>query len=378
MTNPEPSSIVYGVYDNRHASLFTKINDFVIDHSRVSLKEKAYFYELLAVMIEAGIPLLKTLQILADKTTNERFRRIIHTISYNIEHGDNLSTALSKFPMVFAETERGMIQSGELTGSLNTVLEKLADDMNKTLDLYLKIRQAMMYPVTILITLLLSLVIILGVVIPPLKNLFESINAEVPTSLSVLMGVNEFLQTNYVLVILALAIMIYGFRSYIHTEKGRLAWDQFKLSLPVVKGLLKKILIVKFARSIGTLLDSGVPLIKSLKTTALALNNEVYRLALNNVMASVQQGRKISESLEDYPALFSQDLTQMLAVGEKTASIPSATKKISHQYEREIDHTLKNLTGVIEPIAIVCVGLIVGWFAFVILGSIFSISEQIG
>jgi type IV pilus assembly protein PilC len=370
--------IIYGVYDNSQKSLLTRINDFFIDHGKVSLKEKAYFFELFAVMVDAGIPLLKVLQILADKTTNERFRRIIHTIGYHIEHGDNLSSALAKFPMIFTEVEIGVVQSGEMTGSLNIVLSKLSDDINKTLELYLKIRQAMMYPVTIIITLIVSLFIILAVVIPPLQSLFASIHAEVPDTLLFLIAFDTFVQKNLFLLALLIIILLYIFLTYIKTEKGKRWWDGTKLSFPLVKDLLKKIILVRFARALGTLLDNGLPLIKTLKTTALSLGNEVYRSALDRVAVDVQKGGKISESLERQGDLFPEDLTQMIAVGEKTATISTATQKIANQYEREIDHTLKNLTSVIEPLAIVAVGVVVGWFAFVVLGSIFSISEKIG
>lgn len=378
MINHHSNKIIYGLYDNSKASFFTKTNDFFINRSKVSLKEKAYFYEMLAVMIDAGIPLLKTLSILADKTSNERFKRVVNTVVYHIEQGEKFSTSLAKFPMIFSETERGIIQSGELTGSLNTVLEKLSEDISKTLDLHLKIRQAMTYPITILATLLLSLVIILGIVIPPLQNLFESVNAEFPSALSFLVHLNTFIRDYFLLLIIIIAFIIYFSLSYIKTEKGRMKWDRFKLSLPLVRDILKKSILVRFSRSLSILVDSGLPLIKTLQVTGLSLGNEVYKQALETVTMNVQHGKKISESLEQYNDLFPEDIIHIIAVGERTATIPSSSQKIAKQYEREIEHTLKNMTSIIEPIAIICVGIVVGWFAFAILGSIFSISENIG
>lgn len=378
MVQPESGTVIYGLYDNTKRSLLTRINDFFIDRGKVSLKEKAYFYELFAVMIDAGIPLLKALHILSEKTSNERFRRVINTVAYNIEHGENLSSALGKYPMVFSDVEIGLIKSGEMTGGLNQVLSKLSEDMNKTLDLHLKIKQAMMYPVTILVTLVIALCIILGVVVPPLKSLFESIQADVPGTLVFLISLNNFIQSNLIIIFLVLLLLTYFFVTYIKTQRGKIWWDKLKLSVPIVRDLIQKIILVRFARALGTLLDNGLPLIKTLNTTAQSLGNEVYRYALGEVIGDIQKGGKISDSLQLRNDLFPEDLTAMIAIGEKTATISGSTQKIANQYEREIDHTLKNLTGVIEPLAILCVGIVVGWFAFVVLGSIFSISEKIG
>ncbi len=355
-----------------------RLNRFALGRRRVSVKDKAYFYELFAVMIEAGIPLLKALSILAEKTTNLRLREVVLMILNFIEEGDNLSSAMAKFPLIFSEVEVGIIQSGELTGSLNTVMLRLAEDMNKRLELTMKIRQALTYPVTIIAVLLLSVFVILGVVIPPLKNLFESLNSEIPEGLSFLIDTSLFLQQNAALVVIFLLLLISFVVTYVRTDRGRSQWDRIKLGTPYLSDLVKKIVLIRFVRSLSILLDSGLPLVKTLKITAVAVGNEVYRRAVEQILMGVQQGQRISEAMEELPHLFPPDLTQIVAVGETTATISTSTQKIAAQYEREIDHSLKNLTNIVEPIAILGVGLVVGWFAFVVLGSIFSITEQLG
>lgn len=375
MADQQP--VVYGVYDNRSSAWHVRISDAWTDSRKVPLKEKAYFFELLSVMIDAGIPMLSALEVLREKTQSERFKRIINTLIYNIEHGETLSGAISKFPTVFSDTEVGMLRSGELTGSLHQSLQKLSDAITRTLELQLKIRQAVMYPATILITLAIAFVVIIAVVVPPLKGLFESVNAALPSSLALLITLNDFVAGNWWWLIVVALLGIYVFRSYIKTDQGKLWKDAMLLKIPAIGDLLKKMILVKFARSLATLLDSGLPLTKTIKTVAMSVGNEVYRLALDEVLSKVQGGRKISEALNETEGLFTSDLTAIISVGEQTATISTSSLKVANQYEREIDHSLKNMTSVIEPVAILVVGVAVGWFAFLVLGSIFSISENI-
>lgn len=375
MADQQP--VVYGVYDNRSSAWHVRLNDAYVDSRKVPLKEKAYFFELLSVMIDAGIPMLSALDVLKEKTQLERFKRIINTLMYNIEHGETLSGAISKFPAVFSDTEVGMLRSGELTGSLHQSLQKLSDAITRTLELQLKIRQAVMYPATILVTLAIAFVVIIAVVVPPLKGLFESVNAELPSSLALLITLNDFVAGNWWWLIAAGGIGLYLFRAYIKTDQGKLWKDSMLLKIPAIGDLLKKMILVKFARSLATLLDSGLPLTKTIKTVAMSVGNEVYRLALDGVLFKVQGGKKISEALDETDGLFTRDLTAIIAVGEQTATISTSSLKVANQYEREIDHSLKNMTSIIEPLAILVVGVAVGWFAFLVLGSIFSISENI-
>lgn len=369
--------VVYGVYDNRAAPWWVRINDAFIDSRGVSLKEKAYFFELLSVMIDAGIPMLSALDVLRDKTQSERFKRVIATIAYGIEHGETLAGAASKFPSVFSDTEIGMLRSGELTGGLHIALQKLSDSITRTLELQLKVRQAVMYPATIIVTLLLAFAVIITIVVPPLKDLFESVDAALPTSLALLISANDFVAANWWWLLAILGVGAYLLRAYVRTEQGKLWKDGLLLKIPAVGDLLKKMIMVKFARSLATLLDSGLPLTKTIKTVAMSVGNDVYRLALDGVLTKVQTGKKISEALDEADGLFSRDLTAIISVGEQTATISTSSQKVASQYEREIDHSLKNMTSVIEPLAIVIVGVAVGWFAFLVLGSIFSISENI-
>ncbi len=373
----QPQEIVYGVYDNRSSAWHVRLNDAFTDSRKVPLKEKAYFFELLSVMIDAGIPMLSALEVLREKTQSERFKRIINTLMYNIEHGETLSGAISKFPMVFSDTEVGMLRSGELTGSLHQSLQKLSDAITRTLELQLKIRQAVMYPATILITLAIAFVVIIAVVVPPLKGLFESVSAPLPSSLALLITLNDFVAGNWWWLIVVVGLGFYIFRSYIKTDQGKLWKDGMLLKIPAIGDLLKKMILVKFARSLATLLDSGLPLTKTIKTVAMSVGNEVYRLALDGVLFKVQGGKKISEALDETDGLFTRDLTAIISVGEQTATISTSSLKVANQYEREIDHSLKNMTSIIEPVAILVVGVAVGWFAFLVLGSIFSISENI-
>ena len=375
----EPGRVVYGIYDNRHQPLSTRLRDYWIDNiQRISIKDKAYFFQMLAVLLDAGVSLVKSLLVLANRTENERFARVLNTVAYAVEHGEKLSAAMQKFPMVFEAQETGVIRSGEAMGSLDLVLNKLSVQITKSLELKMKVRNAMVYPATIFTVLLATGVVILTMVMPQLTDLFRDSGTNVPASTAFLLAINNFISEFWWLILILLlggsALLINYFRS----PGGKRRWDRFVLRVPYLGDLIKKITLAKWSRTLGMLVDSGVSIVEALEISRGVVANTKYVEATQQILDGVKKGEKIAANLEQYPQLFTEDLISMVSVGEKTATLGEATRKVADYYDNEVDYSLKNLTAIIEPAAIILIGLVVGWFVVSILGSIFSITESIG
>lgn len=372
--------VIYGVYDNKRDSMFTRFNDFLIDHSNVKIKDKSYFFHMLAVMVDAGIPVVAAVRAYAGRTQNERFARILTTIAYNSEHGMKLSDAMSTFSDVFTDVEIGVIKSGEAVGRLGPMLFKLSEQVGRSHDLRMKLWGAAFYPIAVLGTLVIVAVAMLVWVFPTLMSVLTEGGlgvGELPTATKILL----FLQTaliDYYWAILAGIALIYGlFKMYVSTSDGALYWDYLKLKMPIVGDLLKRVYVLQFVSLIGVLIEAGLPVIESLEIVGNSLPNKVYRLKMREVIDGVRDGEKISTKLADTPFLFPPEVVEMLRVGEASAALGEVSTKVSGQYQMEIDHSLKKLTAVFEPFMILIVGLFVGLLALAVMAPIFNLSASI-
>lgn len=373
-------AVVYGVYDNSSAGIFTRMDDFMIDHSKISLQEKAYFFHLLAVMIDAGIAMVAALNILSSKTENIHFARILNTISHNLKQGTNLSTAMSRFPDLFGDMELGVIRSGEAAGNLDKMLFKLSDQLDKSNALQIKLITASIYPLAVLCVLVLAATGMMVFVIPSLVGMLKEggLNeADFPIMTKILIGVSSFLLGYWWALIIGGLVIYFTFKIWRESEAGKVQWDIFKLKLPVVGTLLRKVYVLRFVSTLGILIESGLPVIKTLEIIAQSLPSQMYALKTWEVIARVKNGQKISEALMDTVFLFPEAVTQMLAVGEQTASMGKISAKIGEHYDREIDNSLKRLMSLFEPIMIVLVGVTVAMLALAILTPVFKLTSLV-
>jgi type II secretory pathway component PulF len=374
----QKKEVIYGLYDRARQPFFTRIDDFLIDHGRVPLEEKAYFFHLLAVMLDSGIPLIAALKMLAGRTRNERFKRILNTVAFNVVQGKTLSEAMSRFSDVFGDMEVGIIRSGEAVGNLDKMLFKLSDQMDRTHGLQVKLVTASIYPLAVLGVLVLVASGMLMWVIPGLVGLLEEGGLErsdFPFATRFLIGVSEGAAAYWWLILFGIITAFILFKAWVGSENGKFKWDLFKLKVPVLGILLRKVLVLRFVSMLGVLIESGLPVMQSLKIIASSLSNELYRLKTWDLIAKVSTGEKISESLAETPFLFPDTVTQMLAVAEQSASIGMISEKIAAHYDREIDNSLKRLTSLFEPIMIVFVGFTVALLALAILTPIFKLTE---
>ncbi|MBT5016171.1 type II secretion system F family protein [Candidatus Peregrinibacteria bacterium] len=373
----ETEQVIYGVTDRSKQSLWVRLNDAWIDRQKVPIKEKSYFFHLLAVMLDAGIPMLQSLRVLANKSTNERFRRVISTMAHYVEGGRPLSEAMAKFPTVFDDAEIGVVRSGEAIGRLDQMMAKLSKQLERTYNIHLKVRGAMTYPIVVLVVLALATLVVMTLVVPKLEVFFDESGVSLPWLTEAVLLISHFVSEFWWVLVLGIMIFMVLGNLFVSTRSGRLKFDYWMLKIPFVGPLLQQALITKFVRLLGVMAASGLPINKALKILGDSMGNMLYRMKVREVVHGVEKGGKISENLATTPFLFPTTVTQMLSIGENSATLDQACEKLADHYELEIEHSIKNITTVMEPALIVFVGAAVAVLALAILGPVFSLSELV-
>jgi len=371
------TTVVYGVYDSSAQPFAVRMNDLFIDRQKVKIEEKSYFFHLLAVMLDAGIPVMRALRILAKKTTHERFARIINTIAYDVERGKRASQSMTKFPDVFKDSEVGVVRSGEAIGNLGKLLFRLAEQTQRSHELFLKVRGAMIYPIAVMIALFISGGIVVTVVIPKLDLFFTQSNFEMPTLTLVVLKVGRFFVEFSWLVLIALVLVGLIMSFYANTLNGRRRVDGWLLGVPWLKHVIRKYNVAQFVQVMSLLVDAGVPIHDAIKITEGALSNSLYKDFMRVLKHDVERGEKIADSLAKAPYLFPETVVSMIAVGENTGQLGLISDKLAKHYEREVQYSLDNFTTILEPVVIVIVGLAVGVLAVALLAPIFSLSTLV-
>ena len=371
------SDFIYGFNENIKPGLVGQIENALIEAQKVTLKEKAYFYHLFAVLMNAGINTIMSLKILANKTENQKFKRVLNTIIHDVEKGESISRAFEKFPIVFSTAEVGVIKSGEATGSLDKMLSRLAEQTEEQYELITQLKSALTYPAIVFVILGIAIFIMFGFVIPKLVGLFIENNIELPTITKAMLFVSNIIRDFWALIISAFVVGTLMLSSYFQSESGKFTYDLLKLKIPIVGDIFKKVYLVRFFSTLGLLLDAGVPLQETISIVGRVIDNEVYKLKTYDLKAEVQTGSPISANLAKTPFLFPETVVKMLEIGEKSATLSDMSLKVSKQYLGEVRYTLKNLTSIIGPIVIVIVGTFVAVFALAILGPVFKLSEGI-
>ncbi len=371
------TSVVYGVYSSAGQPFSVRMNDFFIDRKRVSVKEKSYFFHLLAVMLDAGIPITRALKVLSKKTENARFARIINTLAYDVERGRLMTQSMNKFPDVFKDAEVGVIRSGEAIGNLSALLFKLAKQTERTHALFVKVRGAMIYPITVLVALLISGAIVVTTVIPKINDFFTQANFELPflTEL-VLKSGTFFIEFMWLFVVVVVFLGLVG-SFYSGTEGGRRRLDIWVLSVPFAGDIIRKLNVSKFVQILSLLVEAGVPIHEAIRIAGQAMSNVLYKDFLNSLRQAVERGEKIADNLAKATFLFPETVVAMVSVGEGSGQLGMIAEKLATHYEQEVESSLDNFTTILEPIVIVIVGIAVGVLALALLGPIFSLSTLV-
>lgn len=368
------TSVVYGVYDSNQQPFGVRVHDFFVERSKVGIQDKSYFFHLLAVMVDAGIPIMRSLKVLSKKTRSEKFSRVINTLSYDVERGKKLSESMAKFPDVFKESEVGVVRSGESIGSLGDLLFKLAYQTERTHNLMMKVRGALIYPITVLVALLISGAVVVTTVIPKLREFFLNVNSDLPPLTNFVLNIGSFMVTFFWLIsgLVIFAILVVSF--YFNTEAGKRRFDIIALSIYKLNDVVRKVNVARFVQLLSILVTAGVPINESIRITGGAMNNMLYKDFLEDLRLKVERGEKIADSLAAAPFLFPETVVSMISVGENTGSLGLISEKLAAHYEREVEQALDNFTTLLEPIVIVFVGLAVAILALALLGPIFSLS----
>lgn len=351
-----------------------KLNEWLIDVSPVKSKDKVTFYQLLAVMVNAGIPLLKALKQLVEQADNPKLKKILLAIVYEIENGSSLSNAMKEFEDTFSDATIGMVEAGEASGQLGSTLKHIAEQEEKSHNMKSKIKGAMIYPATIIVVLSGAFIIVMLMVVPKIAELFESKDVELPLSTQILITTSDFLQGFWWLLIIIIIGIITGLKVYGSTEEGKYYLDYAKLKIPVFGTLIQKSSLARFTRQLSTLSASGLSIIKALKINADSVGNEIYKQEIIDTAEAVKRGVGIAKHIENNK-LFPSLVTNMIAVGEETAQLANVSGKIADYYETEVDDMVKNMSSLIEPFIIVVIGVAVALLVSAIMTPIMSLSE---
>jgi len=341
----------------------------------VSLKEKIFFVRNLQVMISAGVSLPKSLSILSQQTNNKKFKRVLLEVVEAIVKGEHFSEVIAKYPDVFSNLFVSVVRVGEESGTLEDNLGILARQMERENDLKTKIKGAMIYPVVVLIAMIGIGILMLIMVVPQLAEIFESVEATLPLSTRMIIGLGDFLATKWPLLLLALVILAVATRFGLKTKAARNAVAGFLLKVPIISPLVKKVNATHTIRTLSSLVAAGTPLIRSLQIVSETLSNFYFRKAISQSIDKVKRGEKLSSALRPYSNLYPLTVIQMLEVGEETGQTSEILQKLADFYEEEVSSATKNLSSVIEPIMILFVGGAVGFFAISMIQPIYSMTQ---
>jgi type IV pilus assembly protein PilC len=343
---------------------------------RVPIKDLAIFFRQFSVMIDAGLPLVQCLEILAANQENQVFQKCLTGVRTSVESGSTLSNAMRQFPKVFDDLTTNMIEAGEAGGILDTILQRLAAYVEKAVKLKSAVKSALIYPVSVISIACLVVGCLLKFVVPIFANMFNSMGVDLPLATAIVIKLSQFVGRFWWMVLALLILMVVGIKYIRKDPKGRYMLDKFLLNLPVLGQVLRKIAVARFTRTLGTLITSGVPILEGLAITARTSGNAVLEDALMKVRKAVEEGRTIVDPLKEC-GVFPNMVTQMIGVGEATGAMDAMLQKIADFYEDEVDAATKDMLTLLEPIMIGFLGIAVGGIVVSLYMPLFSMIAKL-
>jgi type IV pilus assembly protein PilC len=326
---------------------------------KVSDKEMAIFTRQFSTMIDAGLPLVQCLNILAEQSDSKTLRSVTGQVARNVEAGSTLADALRRHPRTFDDLFTNLVEVGEAGGILDVVLQRLSAYIEKAAALKRKVKAAMVYPSAIIGVAIMVVIFMLTFVIPTFAQMFKDLGADLPLPTKVVLWLSTFVRTYILLIIAGLIGCVLALRSYYRTENGRATIDALMLKLPIFGTLVRKVAVARFTRTLGTLVQSGVPILDGLRITARTAGNKVVEKAVLQCRAAVTEGKTLADPLRT-SGVFPPMVTQMISVGEQTGALDAMLSKIADFYDDEVDTAVSTLTSLLEPIMIVFLGVVVG------------------
>jgi len=342
---------------------------------RVSTKDVVNFTQDLSTLLGAGLPVDRALAILINVADNEKFKDIIKDILKTVRGGSYLSDALGKHPRVFSTFYVNMVRAGEAGSVLESVLDRLSIFLESSQDLRDYIRSSMVYPLFLVFVGGISIIVLLTFVVPKFSLIFSDMGQTVPVTARFLLGLSDVLRNYWFVILGGLGAIYYFFRRYTSTSAGRLKMDQYKMRLPISGEFVRKVEVARFARTLGTLTNSGVPILQALKLVTDIIGNQVIARSMTNVYNRVKEGERLSKPLGDM-GVFPSLAIQIITVGEETGKLDEMLLRVAENYEKMVRNMVRKFISLLEPTMILAMGLIVGFIVISMLMAIFSINEM--
>jgi len=348
-----------------------------LKREKVKLKELSFFSRQLSVLIDAELPLIQSLGLLAEQQKNKYFARVITEVKEDVEAGAALNQALRKHPKVFDDLYCNLVASGEQSGSLDTMLRRLADYQESMLKLRAKVKQAMIYPAAIVTFAIIVAIFMLWKIIPVFGGIYQELGAQLPGLTAAVLGLSNFVSDYIILIVVGLIAIVVLYQRWSKTPAGREIVDRTKLKLPVMSNLMQKISLSRFTRTLSTLIGGGVPMLESLKIASTTTDNVIIERQVLNARQMVSEGKSLHDSLkqasqDQFPAM----MIQMVNVGESTGTLDEMLGKLANFFDDEVDNAVSSLLSALEPLVLIFVGGIVGTLVISMYLPLFNLIQQ--
>lgn len=347
-----------------------------VGQPRVKTEQLVIFSRQLATMVDSGIPIVSALEVLSEQMEDKGFQATLKKLRDDVEAGASLSEGSAKHPRVFSEFFVNMMRAGESSGRLDEILDRVATYIEKADQLQRKVKASLFYPAFVSFLAFAITTFLVVFVVPKFKEIFTSLGGELPLPTRILLGLSDSMRHYFVLEIIGLVLLVMAFKFYISTPPGRMWFDRTSLRMPVIGKLLQKVVIARFARTLATLVKSGVPILSALEIVAKTSGNKVVEKAVNSARTSIKEGENIADPLAA-SKVFPNMVTRMIAVGEKTGELEKMLSKIADFYENEVDAAVTALTSIIEPLVIAILGVVIGGIVIALFLPVFKISSLV-
>lgn len=368
-------STVVSVKETKSSTKFSFSNPF--SFGGVKAHDKIVFARNLGQMIDAGLPITRALSIMEKQAKKGTFRDVLRSLNDSLAKGETLSDAMQRFPKVFSSLFVSMVKAGEESGNLSLALKNVSNQMEKTYQLNKKIKGAMMYPTVIMCLMLIIGVLMMVYMVPTLTSTFVGLGIKLPLSTRIIIAISDFLKSYFIFVILgtiiAIILSIVGFK----TKKGQRFFDSSLLHLPVINEIVKQVNAARTARTLSSLLSSGVDVVVAISVTKDVVQNSYYKEVLDEIETTIQKGEPISSIFIAHENLYPLFVGEMVSVGEETGKIGDMLLGVAQFYEEEVDQKTKDMSSIIEPVLMIFIGAAVGFFAISMLGPTYSLADAL-
>lgn len=354
----------------------TGLLDAFADFRGVPFGEVVTFTRQLSTMISAGLPIARALEVLSNQSENKKFKKIITEVLRSVEGGSSLSASFSMYPKVFSTTYVSLVRAGESSGKLDTILRKLADNMEADRELNSKFKSAMIYPMVIMIAMVAVIIILMVFVMPKLTEMYEGMQIELPAITKIVIGASQFM-VKYIYIVLILIIgVVLGVRSFLSSDRGKGFVSEFITRVPVFGKITLQKDYASFSRTLSLLIGAAVPIVEALNIVAVTMSSMQLRRAIQEAAKQVEKGNSLSVYFRSDPT-FPSLLGQMAGVGEETGKTDEVLERVAVYYEGEVTNLVKGLSSALEPIILIMLGAMVGFLVISVITPIYKLTSSI-